>query len=44
MLDNKIEDKGVIFPFNPIIVDSVLEELKRINITFHETTELKARF
>lgn len=44
MLDNKIEEKGVIIPSNKIIVDTVLSELQKEKISFHETIELKAKF
>ncbi len=44
MLDGKVIEKGIIIPGSPIIVDTVLEELKKENIIFHETIELKAKF
>ena len=44
MLDNKIKERGIIIPSDPIIVDTVLSELKKENIFFHETIELKAKF
>jgi hypothetical protein len=44
MLEGKVTEKGVVIPGSPLIVDTVLEELKKEHIIFHETIELKAKF
>jgi len=44
ILDKKIGEKGMILPMTSEIVDTVLSELKKINIYFQETIEFKAKF
>jgi hypothetical protein len=44
MLDKKVNQIGIVIPSDLIIVDTVLDELKKLNIFFHETTEMRAKF
>jgi len=44
ILDNKIEERGVLIPSSPVIVETVLNELKKMKIYFQEIQEMKAKF
>jgi len=44
ILDNKIKERGVLIPSSPIIVETVLDELKKMKIYFQEIKEMKVKF
>jgi hypothetical protein len=44
ILDNKFKHPGLQIPSDNVIVENVIQELKKINVVFHETLEMKAKF